>query len=338
MIETPKLSIILPVYNVEKYVAKCIESILDQTFTEFELIIVNDGSTDGSKDICEQYAAKDSRITLINQQNKGLGGARNTGIRIAKSEIIAFVDSDDYILTDMYDYLMDLFERTGVDIAMCNNFKNIEEFVQPKLVEKEFDYSDFMPLILCDQINSNAFDKIYKKQLFAKISFPEGRYYGEDVAIMHKVFGNAKKIVVSSKKLYIYNVTNASSITNDRSKVVLNAVHRGRSFVSRYEYALSKKIDCAAYLLAQAARFYLSASIRINKKDSANAEIKKFFERYTNQILLMKGIPLKIKILTILKRLNCKPAFFILANVKKEKTNQNRTYEKTNVSKLLNTD
>ena len=113
------LSVIVAVYNVKPYIAECISSICRQTYRNMEIILVDDGSTDGSGDICEEYAAKDQRIHVIHQKNRGLSGARNTGLRYAKGEYVAFVDSDDWIGSDMYRTLVGVMEAYNLDMARC---------------------------------------------------------------------------------------------------------------------------------------------------------------------------------------------------------------------------
>ena len=116
----PKLSVIVPVYNTEKYLRECVDSILAQTFTDFELILVDDGSTDGSGAICDEYAGKDSRIRVIHQENGGATLARRSGVRIAQGEYVAFVDSDDWIAQHIYQNMMEKAETCGADVILCD--------------------------------------------------------------------------------------------------------------------------------------------------------------------------------------------------------------------------
>ena len=120
-----KLSIIVPVYQAGKYLEKCIKSILDQTFTDFELILVDDGSNDGSEKICDDYAKKDARIKVIHQKNQGVSSARNAGMNCAEGDYIAFVDADDWIETDMFEQCMDAMEQHKVDIIYHGMTKGI---------------------------------------------------------------------------------------------------------------------------------------------------------------------------------------------------------------------
>lgn len=119
----PKLSIIVPIYNVEKYLPRCIESILNQTFREFELILINDGSTDNCKEICEKYKKIDSRIIVVNKKNGGVSSARNFGIDISRGEYIGFVDPDDFIDANMYEILFNTANSYNSDMVICDYYK-----------------------------------------------------------------------------------------------------------------------------------------------------------------------------------------------------------------------
>lgn len=116
----PKVSVIVPVYNVENYIRKCLDSIISQTLKDIEIILVDDGSEDNSGKICDEYAEKDSRIIVIHQKNNGLSNARNTGLNIASGEYIGFVDSDDYIKSEMYSEMYQTAEKTDADMVLCN--------------------------------------------------------------------------------------------------------------------------------------------------------------------------------------------------------------------------
>ena len=128
--ELPLLSIIVPVYKVEKYLSACLDSILVQTYTNFELIVIDDGSPDGCADICESYAARDQRVRVIHQQNAGLAAARNRGLDEAKGELIGFVDSDDTISPDMYSVLYEAMSAGKADICVCN-YRCVDEMGHP---------------------------------------------------------------------------------------------------------------------------------------------------------------------------------------------------------------
>lgn len=215
-----KLSIIVPVYQVEAHIDECITSILDQTFRDFELILVDDGSLDRCPAICDVYAQKDSRIRVIHQKNQGLSAARNTGLQAARGDYIEFVDSDDFIEASMYEKLLDNLEREKADISVCGRYKvwgdkKIQE--QKSNVYKVMDSAQALALMntnVLGYFDVAAWDKIYKRSCFKGIEFPEGKLC-EDWFVMYKLFFNAHRIVYDSIPLYNYR-QRTGSITHGK--------------------------------------------------------------------------------------------------------------------------
>lgn len=215
-----KLSIIVPVYQVEAHIDECITSILDQTFRDFELILVDDGSLDRCPAICDVYAQKDSRIRVIHQKNQGLSAARNTGLQAAGGDYIGFVDSDDFIEASMYEKLLDNLEREKADISVCGRYKvwgdkKIQE--QKSNVYKVMDSAQALALMntnVLGYFDVAAWDKIYKRSCFKGIEFPEGKLC-EDWFVMYKLFFNAHRIVYDSIPLYNYR-QRTGSITHGK--------------------------------------------------------------------------------------------------------------------------
>lgn len=223
------LSIIVPVYNVAPYLSATIESVLNQTFKDFELILIDDGSTDGSKDICMKYAYKDTRIRLISQANQGVSAARNKGLETAKGSVIGFVDSDDIIDANMYQIMINIMTNTNADIVQCkhdrvNNpsycstaqvteYKCIDgtEFVRRMFSKTGSDYTN--QVSLCT--------KIYKKKLFDKIHFPVGQTY-EDEQETYKACLSAQKIALIDEILYHYIKRENSIITGIAPRKMLD--------------------------------------------------------------------------------------------------------------------
>lgn len=202
----PYLSIIVPVYKVEKYIRKCIDSILAQTFTNFELILVDDGSPDCCGYICEEYALIDKRIKVIHKENGGLSAARNSGIDIALGEIIAFVDSDDWIHPQMYEKMIKYLNANGVDIVCCDTYivKNSKTVFKARYNEnKILTQTEAVNYILEGAIDNAAWNKIYNKDLFKKIRYPVGRVF-EDVATTYRLFAVAEMVGVLKEPLYYY--------------------------------------------------------------------------------------------------------------------------------------
>ena len=196
----PKISVIIPVYNVEKYLRECLDSLLNQAFKDIEIICVNDGSTDGSLNILNEYASKDSRFIIINQNNQGLSAARNNGLNVAKGDYVAFLDSDDYILnSDYFEKLYNACEKHNADIAVASIIRgNDKKSKYIFKVEKEEIGDSFIDkLKICDVPDSNyVWNKLYKREslLATGITFPVGKLY-EDLYYTHKVLYYVDKLV-----------------------------------------------------------------------------------------------------------------------------------------------
>ena len=208
------LSVIVPIYKVEEYLQKCVDSIINQTYTNLEIILVDDGSPDNCGKICDEYAAKDERIVVIHKANGGLSDARNAGIEIAKGEYLGFVDSDDYIAPDMYEVLMEDMLKTGVDMAICAVRRVYKESVfddkrKGALVHAVLSAHDAMQF--CMENSVTAWNKVYKRFLFSDIRYPIGKT-AEDAFVIADILENVKSVSVNPRQLYYY-VCRPDSIT-----------------------------------------------------------------------------------------------------------------------------
>lgn len=213
------ISIIIPVYNVENYVAKCIESVIQQTYQNLEIIIIDDGSTDNGYQICEQYAKEDKRITLIHQENGGLSYTRNKGIKLAKGRYIGFVDSDDVISPHMYEFLHRALiqDKSKISICNCVCFDNDEPIFDLKYQSKKLTTLESLEELLIDKkITNHAVDKLYSKELFEEINFPLSRKY-EDIFTTYKLFLKTETISYLECNLYGY-YQRVGSITGEYNK------------------------------------------------------------------------------------------------------------------------
>lgn len=217
----PKVSIIVPIYNVEKYLKRCINSILNQTLKEFELILVNDGSTDKSKEICDEY--KDERIKVIHKINEGVSSARNKGIDIAKGDYICFIDPDDYIDKDAIEYLYNLNIKNGADIA-CYRMKTYKnEVLQSKLNIKENIEIYIKENIIKEYAINGKFlystcNKLYDSKLFNNIRFSENIRYAEDALINYYLLSKSSKLVMSNLQKYNYCINESGVVSNINEK------------------------------------------------------------------------------------------------------------------------
>lgn len=233
-------SIIVPVYNVEKYLDKCLASISEQTFKEFECIVVDDGSPDNSNDIIDRYVNKDQRFKVIHQKNMGISAARNAGLAIAQGDYIAFVDSDDYISNEYLEKFALKIANTDVDVVICGFIEVLKD--SQKTVCFEAPSTEVIKQnILADIWPSYPWNKCYKKYLFENIRFPVGKIF-EDLLTIPEVCLNAHKIVCIPEKLYYYNRQNLNSITSNLSTEKRYDVFKGR-FKNR-QLAVQKQIPC----------------------------------------------------------------------------------------------
>ena len=214
-----KISVIVPIYNVEEYLGRCIDSIIKQTYENLEIILVNDGSTDNSLDICYEYSKKDTRIKIINQKNMGLSGARNSGILEATGKYISFIDSDDYIDVDFYNKLVNVCESKNADIAICEykRFKDSKELTHLKKNEEVSTYTSIQAITKLlkrdSKITNHAWNKLYKTVLFEDIRYPIGKKF-EDLGTTYLLFEKANKICYIDSELYYYYYRENSIIGN----------------------------------------------------------------------------------------------------------------------------
>lgn len=233
-----KLSIIIPVYNVAAFLPETLESIQNQTAREFELILVDDGSTDGSGAICDAFAQKDSRLRVIHQKNAGVSAARNAGVAAATGDYIGFVDSDDIIEKDMFAVMLAWAEKEQADVVQCQHDRNNslngcsrsettqtlegKAFVRRIFIKNGGDYTNQVAL----------WSKIYRRELFEGIVFPVGHTY-EDEQETYKLCLKAKKIVEIPDVLYHYVKRENSIITGVSAKKML---HKQAALLDRLEY------------------------------------------------------------------------------------------------------
>ena len=203
------ISVIIPVYNVVKYLERCVESVINQTYSDLEIILVDDGSTDGSGELCEKLAERDQRISVVHQENQGLGPARNTGLNIMHGEYVAFLDSDDWVDSHMYEKMYNAANDNGSDIVTCGKVIVSDEGIIGKV------YCDGKPLIIDNKeavkhfllqkdMNMSACDKLFRSTLFDDVRFPGRHLISEDIIPIYTVINNSTKVVITKEPLYNY--------------------------------------------------------------------------------------------------------------------------------------
>ena len=224
-----KISIIIPVYNTASLLDRCIASVCGQTYKNLEIILIDDGSTDNSYEVCRKWAEKDDRIILRHKENGGQSTARNLALDIATGDYIGFVDSDDWIELDMYKTMLDAIENTNSDVAQC------------KIGEEQWGEESMFFQLLRDDIGSQLMKFLFAAKLWNEVRLPIGRY-AEDATVIPTLLYNRKLILVD-RTFYHYYLNNPVSSSNSPSKKFKNAIDRAVMFCDRYHWIKEKKID-----------------------------------------------------------------------------------------------
>lgn len=234
-----KISVIVPIYNVENYLDRCIESIVNQTYSNLEIILIDDGSPDNCPQMCDRWSEKDNRIVVVHKSNGGLSDARNVGLTIATGEYIAFVDSDDWIHAQYVEYLYKAIKEYKVDLAACNIRKvytdNHKEEVHTPLMRAYSTEEALETLIKGDLFRAVVWNKLYHKNLLCEELFEIGRYH-EDEFFTYRVMGKTDKMIYVDAELYYY-FQREGSIMNSVSYKHLDALD---AYLDRINYLQNK--------------------------------------------------------------------------------------------------
>ncbi len=294
------ISVIIPVYNVKKYIERCLDSVTAQTYKDLEIIIIDDGSTDGSGEICDTYAQNDDRIRLIHQSNRGQSYARNAALDIAAGDYIAFVDSDDLVHPQMYEILMNIQEETSADMVIADKytvseveydkfkFENFsDEYINKvkktsyKGKEELFTQMDQRSLQLISQWN-----RIYKKKVFHDVRFPVGKIH-EEIFVVHKELWNCEKIIFADIKLYAYLQRSGSTMHLQAKEIegILNGIEGYEERIEFFEErSLPRFVSSAKFMLLE----YLRNKFEMIYEEGYSPECERigkiFKEKYHNYI------------------------------------------------------
>lgn len=298
------ISIVVPVYNVENYLSRCLDCLCKQTYTNIEIICVDDKSTDGSLAICEEASKKDTRICIHkNEKNVGLSSVRNIGIGIAKGKYIFFIDSDDFIDEDTIKFLYEQTQNGTVDIVSCNfcfyfGKDNVKDVY---LYNKETDVCDLtqeeaFKQLLAQKTNYRCvWAKLIKKEIMNDLSFPEGNRYGEDMIFISKLILKATKIKHLNKILYFYNQEGISLVRSGFNKEKLKEVDIVKDWVTLTKEKFPNLLNKAnAYYYITIINFCLVTRRNNLIEDSNRLKIE--VRKYYGLILGCKFLSLKIKL------------------------------------------
>lgn len=306
---SPKISIIVPVYKVEPYIHKCIDSILNQTFKDFELILVDDGSPDNCGNICDEYEKKDIRIKVIHKENGGLSSARNAGLDIAIGKYVGFVDSDDYIEKDMYEILYSICEENKCDIASCSS---IIYFPNKKVINGGHDLiihnkKDAMKTMLEGKLYDEVvWVKLFKRSVIGNIRFPIGKIY-EDTAFTYKIIDRANKVATIGKPKYNYIKHKNSIMSNAIENVKIDAVIAYEDMYKFMEKKYPELCDLVALKLANSSM--RAMNLMINKENFRDYKdnyykVANILNSKFNKIIKLSDYPKNVKILLLANKIN----------------------------------
>ena len=282
------ISIIVPVYKVEPYLNKCVDSIINQTYKNIEIILVDDGSPDNCPKICDKYALLDQRIRVIHKENGGLSSARNAGISIATGEYIGFVDSDDYIAPTMYETLYKILKENNADLAICN-FSNVDEFgnalkkhPSPIISEVLTQHEAYEKLFLPGYWHYvTAWNKLYPKRIFDYVHFLNDRIH-EDEFLIHHLLGLCQTVVTTHASLYYYVQRDESIMTQVFRPRRLDGVD---AMLDRYAYFKNRKYHDFAYHSLRNAYGLICHYLTIPQAVSYPSEVTRSFLRVMKTLI-----------------------------------------------------
>jgi glycosyltransferase involved in cell wall biosynthesis len=313
----PLVSVIVPVYNVEPYVRKCVDSILAQSYKNLEIILVDDGSPDNCGKICDEYAANNPNIIVLHKENGGLSDARNAGLDIAKGEFICFVDSDDWCEKEMLQTAFEAMEKAKCDIVSYGAFY---EYIQngkifrtliknTKCEQKINSFEESLSLVIKDNLAVTAWNKLYRKKVFENLRFPKGKLF-EDVWVFPRLFENGDGIFAISKPLYHYVIRSDSrAITsnfNPRNVEILEAYKSWQNF--------ERKGNLSKVMLMQNA-WHLLTKIGAQKGNEIHCEYIIKLLRENLEYLKISRLYDRFFLFFILKKFNYKKVFFFRTKV-----------------------
>ena len=290
----PKISVIIPVYNTEKYLEKCFDSVLNQTLKDIEIVIVNDGSKDQSQNIIDDYARKDARIKSIIKENGGLSDARNVGLDNATGEYIAFIDSDDYIDSNMFEMMYLSNQKNNSEIVLCdlvkvdengNEFRDLPQ--SPQLPEKIILKDD---LTIFGEMSCFACNKLFKKSLFDKHRFRKGIHF-EDIELIPKLVLDSTIISKINEPFYKY-FERQDSITKTHTIKGLDmflAVNEVRNYFNQSPYKNNQK-ELKRFQIIQGYYSYLAYVAYVKDKDLKQNMIEKLAEFFNQNNIIKREI------------------------------------------------
>jgi len=304
------ISIIVPIYKVEDFIHTCIESVLNQTYSNWELILVNDGSPDNSPEICDEYASQDQRIKVFHKPNGGVASARNLGLDNITGEYVTFLDSDDFFHPEYLESLLNLGIQHSADIVQCGFIRGVEKTFPIINKEQEIKVVDNYDVFLKGYAKIIVWGKLYKKYLFEELKIPENKLF-EDDFITWRWYYKAKKIVVTNKLLYYYTDNNESTMAGYEKKPRLDFMEAYEERIEFFKNISEKSMEdysrmhfCKALLLTYENKM-------LTKEQRQYVYIN--FQKNWSNIKYSKYIPIHLKTLFYMFNIAPKSVSYILS-------------------------
>ena len=295
------ISVIVPIYNVEKYLRRCLDSICNQVYSNLEIVLVDDGSTDSSGKIADEYARRDIRFHVIHKQNGGLSDARNVGLSYCHGKYIVFVDSDDYVTEDYVVVLYDLLKHNHADISAVSLTHKEEELskINDSTTTKIYNTKEALQDLLYQRISTSANAKMYRAELFSDIRYPKGRLY-EDVIATYQIFEKATKVVWCDIKKYWYYVRTDSIVRSAFNVKKMDYVYNCEEVLEEVKKkypALSKAAE--SRLLWAAIHIWVNFTER-KKYPEQYQHVYKTIKQYRNSVMSDKVVSTRNKLVVLL--------------------------------------
>ena len=324
--DSEKISIIVPIYNAEKKLHRCIESILNQSYKNLEIILVNDGSSDNSINICEKYKIKDNRIIIIDKENAGVSVARNSGLNIATGKYIQFVDSDDYINPDMCEKLIKTINKNNADVVVCGynkitNGKIESKFIKETTVFEMYNFKNTFNEIFKGALFNVPWNKLYKREKINNY-FKEDLSIGEDLLFNLNYFSNCNKIEIIEKCLYCYDVSQQESLTSKYNENLLEIEVMLFQEVQTF-YKTCFGTDCCCDINEVFAKevYYFLKKLVFLSNENTKSKLKKIEYCEKNEFVsdIIRHTNFEdgqIRIVCFLMKLNCKRSIYLFFKLK----------------------
>lgn len=310
-----KISIIVPIYNIVDYLERILDSLLEQTYSNLEIILIDDGSSDGSEIICDRYKNKDKRIKVVHQKNSGVSIARNVGLKLATGDYIGFVDSDDIIDKNMYKKLYDNMIKYNCEISVCNfcSFTDKPLFTCSDNI-RIYSREEALKDIISDGVITNfLWNKVFLKSIFDDIKFPEHQIY-EDMYVMPKLIEKINKLCYDESKLYGYFIRSSSYVNTYnmiKNKNYLDFSDQIYGYLNKYLFLTS---DLKKYRTFYIYSAFLQA-VKSNCDDIINCDyMLDYYKLYKKDFTINNKYQVKRKLLMIILYLN-KNLFYLIVRI-----------------------